>query len=86
MLTIAIAINKILGILSFAILAQCLMTWVPGGTQNKVYEILTTITDPIQYPIRNVMYKYINGPIDFTPVISILLINLARRFIFVILL
>lgn len=79
MVTIGIAVIKLLNILSFIILIKCFMTWIPGGTQNRVYEIFCVLTDPIEEPIRSVMHKFINGPIDFSPVVALLLIRMAQR-------
>lgn len=77
--TIGFAIIKLLDLLSFLILIRCIMTWVPGGTQNKIYEIISTLTNPIEEPIRSMMYKFMNGPVDFSPVIAILLIEFAQK-------
>lgn len=84
MLTIGLAVIKLLDILSFMIVIRCLMTWVPGGSQNRLYEILYTITSPIEEPIRSAMYKFTNGPIDFSPIIALLLIRFAQRAIIMI--
>lgn len=76
---IGIAVIKLLDILSFMILIRCIMTWVPGGSQSRLYEILYAITSPIEEPIRSAMYKFMNGPIDFSPIIALLLIRFAQR-------
>lgn len=77
--TIGFAVIKLLDIISFLILVRCIMTWVPGGTQNKIYEVICTLTNPIEEPIRSIMYKYMNGPIDFSSVIAILLIQFVQK-------
>lgn len=79
--TIGFAVYKLLDLISFLIIVRCIMSWVPGGTQNRVYEIITTLTNPIEEPIRSVMYKFMNGPIDFSPIVAILLVRLAQRVI-----
>lgn len=79
--TIGFAVYKLLDLISFLIIVRCIMSWVPGGTQNRVYEIIGTLTNPIEEPIRSVMYKFMNGPVDFSPLIAILLIGLAQRVI-----
>lgn len=79
MLTIGIALIKLLNILRWMILIRCIMTWVPGGTQNRLYEILYAITSPIEEPIRSAMYKFMNGPVDFSPIVALLLISFAQR-------
>lgn len=79
--TIGFAVYKLLDLISFIILIKCLMTWIPGGTQNKVYEVFCTLTDPIQEPIRNIMFRYIDMPIDFSPIVALFLIRFAQRFV-----
>lgn len=76
---IGVVLYKLLDLLSFIILAECLMTWVPGLTNTKLYYNVCKITEPIQGPIRNVLYKYMNSPIDITPIISLFLIRFAQR-------
>lgn len=76
---ILIAILKVLNVISFVIIIKCFMSWIPGGTDNKIYDMFCVLTDPIEEPIRSVLYKYINGPIDFTPIVAILLIRVAER-------
>lgn len=76
--SIIIAGIKLLDLISLIIIIKCFMTWFPGGTQNKIYELFSMLTDPIEEPIRSVMYKYMNGPIDFSPVVALLLVRLAQ--------
>lgn len=81
MQTIGIALCKLLDLISWLIVIQCLITWFPGGTQSKFYEVICNLTDPIVEPIRSIMYKYVNGPLDFSPMIAILLITFLRGII-----
>lgn len=76
---IGMALYRLLDLLIFLIFVQCIMTWIPGATQTKLYDILSTITDPVEEPIRSVMYRYLNSPLDFTPIIAFFLIRLAQR-------
>jgi YggT family protein len=78
---IGYAIIKLLDLLSLLIVIRCLMTWFPGATHSKFYEIISTLTNPIEEPIREFMYKFTNGPIDFSPLIAILLIQLLQRIV-----
>ncbi|MEF9990937.1 MAG: YggT family protein [Romboutsia sp.] len=79
MVTILWSVVKLLDVLTFIILIKCIMTWIPGATQNKLYEVFCVLTDPIEDPIRSIVYKYVNGPIDFSPVIALLLIRVVQR-------
>ncbi|MBC5995980.1 YggT family protein [Romboutsia ilealis] len=81
---IGVALYRLLDLLIFVIFVQCIMTWIPGATQTKLYDILSAITDPIEEPIRSVLYRYINSPLDFTPIIAFFIIRLAQRAVFII--
>ena len=60
MSTIGIALYYLFDILSWIIVIKSFMTWLPSGG-GKFYDVLSTITEPIEAPIRSVMYKYTNG-------------------------
>ena len=78
---IAIVLVKFLDILTWIILIQCLMSWFPGARYSKIYEILNTLTEPIMYPIRELLFRYIDIPIDFSPIIAFFLISIVQRLI-----
>ena len=54
---IGMALYRLLDLLIFLIFVQCIMTWIPGATQTKLYDMLSSITDPIEDPIRSVLYS-----------------------------
>lgn len=78
---IAVLLIKLLNILSWIILIQCLMSWFPGARYSRVYEILSMFTEPLVGPIRELLFRYIDIPIDFSPIIAFFLISMAQRLI-----
>ncbi|MEG1311299.1 MAG: YggT family protein [Romboutsia sp.] len=76
---IGIALGYLFDILIGVIVVRSLLTWFPGGHESQLYYTLSRITDPIEDPIRNIMYKYSSGPVDFTPLIAILILTLLRN-------
>ncbi|HFQ8796845.1 YggT family protein [Clostridioides sp. ES-S-0054-01] len=82
--TIRIALYYLLDIIAWMIVIKSLMTWFPNGRQSKIFEILENLTEPIEGPIRSIMYKYTNGPIDFSPLIAIVLLMFLRQLVLVI--
>ena len=78
MSTIGISLYYLFDILSWIIVIRSFMTWLPNGG-GKFYDILSTITEPIEGPIRLIMYKYSNGPIDFSPMIAIIALMLLKN-------
>ena len=54
---IAVLLIKLLNILSWIILIQCLMSWFPGARYSRVYEILSMFTEPLVGPIRELLFR-----------------------------
>ena len=79
---IAVLLVRLLNLLTWLIIIQCLMSWFPGARYSKPYEILSMITEPLVGPIRELLFRYIDIPIDFSPVIAIFLISFVQRLIF----
>ncbi|HAT4374179.1 TPA: YggT family protein [Clostridioides difficile] len=82
--TIRIALYYLLDIIAWMIVIKSLMTWFPNGRQSKIFDILENLTEPIEGPIRSIMYKYTNGPVDFSPLIAIVLLMFLRQLVLVI--
>ena len=82
MQTIGIALYYLFEIISGVIFIRCVLTWFPGGYQSKFYDILSKFTDPIEEPIRNIMYKYNSGVFDFSPMIAILILMFLKQLVF----
>jgi YggT family protein len=74
-------IDKTFLVLTIAIIARALITWVPNliDPRGPIAEFLYTITEPILAPIRSVMPRI--GMFDFTPMIAIILLQVVREFL-----
>lgn len=79
---IAVLLIKLLNILNWLILIQCLMSWFPGARYSKAYEILSMFTEPLVGPIREVLFRYIDIPIDFSPIIAFFVISMVKNLIY----
>jgi YggT family protein len=64
--------------LSLAVLARVILSWIrlplPLGLQRWIFEI----TEPILAPIRRALPQGALGGLDFSPLIALLIIGLAR--------
>ncbi len=78
---IAVLLIKLLNVLTWLIIIQCLMSWFPGARYSKAYEILSMFTEPLVGPIREVLFRYIDIPIDFSPIIAFFVISMVQRLI-----
>ncbi len=78
MSTIGIALYYLFDILSWVIVIRSFMTWLPNGG-GKFYDMLSIVTEPIEAPIRSIMYKYTSGPVDFSPMIAIIALMILKN-------
>ena len=79
---LAITVNYFAYFLQMAIFARAISTWLPISRDNFIVRLLYMLTEPVVAPIRAAMRKSpLGGPgmmIDFSPVIAMMLIMLAR--------
>ena len=67
-------IDKTVLVLTIAIIARALMSWLPNlNPYNPIVQFIIAITEPILRPIRAVMPR--GMMIDFTPMIAIILLQ-----------
>ena len=76
-------IEIIFSILSFAILARVLISWVRVDPHHPAVQFLMEITEPVLRPIREMMPSM--GMFDFSPIIALLLLNVLEGLILYIL-
>jgi YggT family protein len=83
--TIIKAINLVLRIIEYAILARVIISWLPISRDNPLIRLLYQITEPILAPIRGIIQRSAFGRnmmLDFSPLVAFLLISLIRNIIF----
>jgi YggT family protein len=71
--------NLLLNLLSLAIIIRALLSWVLPVGRDRWTRILVDITEPILAPIRALLSRVLPIPIDFSPIVAILLIELLRN-------
>ena len=76
-------IEIIFSLLSFAILARVLISWVRVDPHHPAVQFLMEITEPVLRPIREMMSSM--GMMDFSPIIALLLLSVLERIILTIL-
>jgi len=69
----------ILKIMSWGIVARALSSWIPDAGKYTAVQLLFKITDPLIKPIQRVLPM--PGMIDFSPLVSIILIQVLIRII-----
>lgn len=77
-------VSLLFTIIEFAILARVLISWLPVPKENRIIQMLYTITEPILAPIRAMIERSAFGRnmmFDFSPIIAFLLIGILRNVI-----
>ncbi len=80
---LGVAVYRFCQIIIWLILARAIMSWfirVPSGTLYSIYSGLCQLTEIIIGPCRNMLNRMgmQSGPIDFAPMVAILLIWLIQ--------
>ncbi|MDS1029605.1 YggT family protein [Bacillota bacterium LX-D] len=67
-------------ILSWLIIARVLLSWIPHDPSNKIIGYIYEITEPVLAPFRRLMPRSAM-PIDFSPLLAILVLQLLERMV-----
>jgi YggT family protein len=85
------AIDSVLKIFEFALIARVLLSWLPISRGNKLVDFLYMITEPVLEPIRNMLSrsKLLNNSmlsmVDFSPIVAFILCDVVRNLVIMIL-
>jgi len=73
---------KVIDIYTIIIIIRALVSWFSPSPYSQLYLFLISLTEPVLGPIRKLMFRLMpNFRIDFSPLITILLLNMVRNFI-----
>lgn len=68
-------------VLYFLVIARVILSWIPIGNPNNILvTFIHEITEPILAPIRRLIPRG-SLPIDFSPIIALLLIRMIGSFL-----
>lgn len=81
---VLLIIVRLLEIYDFIILLRCICSFIFMGTYNSFYMFLVKITEPVLSPVRSLLSRTPLGnlPLDFSPVIVMLLIGVLERWVY----
>lgn len=65
-------------LLSFAIIARILMSWISGGG-GRIRVFLHSVTEPILGPFRRIIPRL--GMFDISPIVALIVMDLVRGLI-----
>lgn len=79
------AVNSLFNIINFMILIRVFSSWLPFLYENRfaagILNTIYTLTEPIMQPARKLLSRTSLGnmPVDFSPIIVILVIDLVQQ-------
>jgi YggT family protein len=79
MYTILAIFIWILNVLNLLIFIRVLLSWFYPVGRDPWTRLLVDLTEPILAPIRSVLGRFLNLPIDLSPIAAWLLIVLLQR-------
>ena len=74
-------IEKLSWLLYILIMIRVILSWV--STNNNFTELIYNITDPMLKPFKDFLDKYINLPIDFSPLLFLLCLQSVERILII---
>ncbi|MGQ9526096.1 MAG: YggT family protein [Armatimonadota bacterium] len=77
-------IDSILRLFELLIIVHAVVSWFRGDRYNRALALLDSVVDPVLYPIRRALHPYMRGvPLDISPMVAILLIEVVRQVVLV---
>lgn len=67
-------------VLTFAIIARALVSWLPIDRYNPAIQLLDRVTEPILAPLRNIIPP-IGGMIDITPIVALIIVQILQTIV-----
>lgn len=79
------AISLAFELYEIAILARVVMTWINVNPYDPIPKFLAELTDPFLGMIERYMPEALKMPLNFTPVVALLILNVLESLIYKIL-
>ena len=66
-------------VLNFMIMARVILSFIPHNPYNSILRYVYEITDPILEPCSRLLPESLRYPLDFSPVVALLVIQLLYQ-------
>jgi len=83
MTVLSLVVTLLFYLLELAIVVRVLLSWINVSPDNPIAHLLAQITEPILGPLRGRLPLI--GMFDLSPIVAILLLDLARRLLLLLL-
>ena len=68
--------SLLLNLISIAVIARALLSWFYNVGGDPFTRVLVNVTEPLLAPVRALLSRVMPIPIDFSPIVVILLLQL----------
>ncbi len=72
-------IGTAVSVMNLLILVRCVLSFIPHNPYNSILRYVYEITELVMEPCRKFMPDALRYPLDFTPIVALLLIDVAAR-------
>jgi YggT family protein len=80
--SVYIVLDMLLNLIELAIFIECIVSWIPQIQGNKFINLLHNFVSPLLEPIRRLQDRLSPGlPLDFSPIIALIIIDFLKRII-----
>ncbi|QBO37507.1 YggT family protein [Periweissella cryptocerci] len=76
MALLVLILTRVIEIYIFVIIANALMSWLPGANESKLGQLISRLAEPYLNVFR---FLPTLGGIDFSPVLAIIVLELAQQ-------
>lgn len=70
----------VLQLVQILVITSVIVSWVGADPNNQIVQVIRATTEPIFRPVR-ILTSRIPGPLDWSPIIVLLIIEFVRRVI-----
>ncbi len=77
--------EMLIKIIDFIILIRIILSWIPIDRNNPLIRLVYSLSEPLLYPIRQLIKKSPLGDgmmIDFSPIILVLILQVIQNILF----
>jgi YggT family protein len=76
-------VGLIFSLAELILLVRIVISWLPVNRDNQIVELLYKVTEPVLSPIRDLIRRIAGQalPIDFSPIVALLLLAILRYII-----
>ena len=70
-------LDRMIWVVYILIIIRIFLSWIPMN--NNFTDLIYNLTDPILKPFKDILDKYLNLPIDFSPLLLILTLEALQK-------